>query len=296
VSGVGMRARADLRGRLASLVILMVATGIVGAAAITAFTAARRSDTAYARYRAATHEPEAVAAGCRKGLFPPVDLDRITSLPMVAFAERFFLINPVGSFLGDGKTPLFGDGGPFEGGLLAPETPGEQLPLHVMEGRLPQTADEAAVGWGPGHEHADVGDTIVIRLFSDKVSPGSFFSGRNPSPGAFEPDIRLTVTGIVLTPNDLNGVDSTVLTTYPFYQAHKDAALGCQAVALHLQGGIADIPKFGEALSQVQSNAFFFDMSAEAIIAGRSTHLRAIITRLFGWLVEIGRASCRERA
>ncbi|HEX3298701.1 MAG TPA: FtsX-like permease family protein [Actinomycetota bacterium] len=286
MSGVRMRARADLRSRLASVVILTIATGTVGAVAITAFTSARRSDTAYARFREATQEPEVVVAGCHDGVFPPLDIDRVANLQMVASADRFLLVNPVGSFLADGKTSLFGRD-PFDGGLLAPKSATGQPALKVMEGRLPETIDEAAVAWGPGNEHAQVGDTIVVRMFSDKVSPQDIFSGQKPTAQDFEPDIKLTVTGIVLTPNDLNGSDSTVLTTQAFYEAHKDAALGCQAAALHLRDGLAGIPAVGEALSQIKSNAFFFDMTSEAVIASRSTHLRSIVTRLFGWLVVI---------
>src|SRR6188508_2196742 len=200
-----MRARADLRRRLASVVILTVAMGIVGAVAITAFTAARRSDTAYARYRAAVHEPEVLTAGCDSGLFPPLNVDQVTQLPMVASADRFMLVNPVGAYL------------------------------------------------------------------SDKVSPQDIFSGEKPPPGAFEKMVPLTVTGIVLTPNDLTGTDSTVLTTYPFYEAHRNTAFGCDAAALHLTRGLDDIPAFGAAISEIQPNAFFFDMTQESIVAGRST-------------------------
>lgn len=286
MSGVRMRARADLRNRLASVVILTIVTGLVGAVAITAFTSARRSDTAYARFREATHEPEVVVAGCHDGVFPPLNVDRMTTLPMVASADRFLLVNPVGAFLADGKHPLFGHDA-FDGGLLAPETSTAQAALKVMQGRLPQTIDEAAIAWGPGNDHANVGDTIVVRMFSDKVSPQDVFSGKKPTPEDFEPDIKLTITGIILTPNDLNGSDSTVLTTPAFYEAHKDAALGCQAATLHLKDGLAGIPAVGAALSTIRSNAFFFDMTSEAAIASRSTHLRSIITRLFGWLVVI---------
>jgi hypothetical protein len=287
MSGVGMRARADLRSRLASVVILTLATGLVGAVAIGAFTVARRSDSAYARFREASNEPEAIAAGCHNGLFPPLPVDQVASLPIVESSERFMLVNPIGSYVADGKTPLFGGGDAFEAGLIAPEVPDQVTPMRVMEGRLPQTIDEAAVSWGPGHVHADVGDTIVVRMFSNKARPHDLFSGGGAPPHAFEPDIQLTVTGIVLTPNDLGGTDSTIVTTYPFYEAHKGASLACDAVAVHLRDGLNDIPKFGDAINQIQPGAFFFDMTQEAVIAGRSTHLRAIITRLFGWLVVI---------
>jgi ABC-type antimicrobial peptide transport system permease subunit len=290
VSAVGMRARADLRRRLASVVILTVAAGLVGAVAITAFTSARRSDRAYARYRAATHEPEVLAAGCdgaHPGLFPPVNVDKVVGLPMVAGAERFLLVNPVGAFTADKTSPLFGKHDPFEAGLIAPSVPDQPIPMKLMAGRFPEAPNEAAVAWGPGYEHANVGDTIYVQMISRSVSPNEIFSGGKPPPGAFEKPIPLTVTGIVLTPNDLNGTDSTILATYPFYEAHRNTAFGCDAAALHLKRGLEDIPVFGSAITQLESKAFFFDMTQEAIVAGRSTHLRSIITRLFGWLIVI---------
>ena len=284
MSGVRMRARADLRNRLASVVVLTLGAGLVGAVAITAFTSARRSDSAYARYRAAAHEPEVLTAGCKNGFFPPIDLDKVTSLPMVASAERFMLVQPAGAFLADKKTALFGND-PLEASVIAPQQPDQPLPMKLMEGRYPEAPNEALVAWGPGYEHANVGDTIYVQMISHSVSPDDIFSGGKPPPGAFEKPIPLTVTGIVLTPNDLNGTDSSVVTTYPFYAAHKNTAFGCDAAALHLKRGLADVPVFGDAVLRVQPNAFFFDMTQEAIVAGRSTHLRSIITRLFGWLI-----------
>jgi hypothetical protein len=285
VSAVGMRARADLRRRLASVVILTLAMGLVGAVAITAFTAAWRSDTAYARYRAAVHEPEVLTAGCRSGFFPPLNVDAAATLPAVASADRFMFVNPVGGYQADGRSPLFGDGDAFEAGLIAPTQPNQVLPMKLMEGRFPTALDEAAVSWGPGSTHANIGDTIYVKMISHKVSYMDLFSGKKPFPGAFEKPIPLTVTGIVLTPNDLNGTDTTILTTYPFYDAHKNTAFGCDAATLHLKEGLGGIPAFGDEISRLAPNAFFFDMTQEAIIAERSTHLRSIITRLFGWLV-----------
>lgn len=287
MSAVGMRARADLRRRLASIVILTLATGIVGAIAITAFTAAWRSDTAYARYRAAVHEPEVLTAGCDKGFFPPLNVDKAATRPSVASADRFTFVNPVGLLQADEKSALFGKGDALDGGLLMPQQPNQPLPMKLMAGRFPDAANEAAVSWGPGYAHANVGDTIYVKLISHKVSYGDLFSGKKPFPGAFEKPIPLTVTGIVLTPNDLSGTDSTVLTTYPFYEAHRNTAFGCDAATLHLTEGLASIPAFGEQISQLEPNAFFFDMTQEAIVAERSTHLRSIITRVFGWLIVI---------
>jgi ABC-type lipoprotein release transport system permease subunit len=280
-----MRARADLRSRLASVIVLTLATGIVGATAMTAFAAARRTDTAYTRFRQATNEPEAIAAGCPAGLFPPLDMHKVDALPMVSHTDPFVLINPVGALLADGKTPVFGDQDPFEAGLIMPTSADVSPALRVMAGRMPERADEVAVSWGPGYDHANVGDTIILRMLSSKVTPADVFSGGKPPPGAFEPDLPVTVTGIILSPNDIGGDDSTVVAPEAFNEQHRDAAFACDARAVHLRNGIDDLPRFGIAMSQIKRDAFFFDVSQEATLVARSTHLRAIVMRLFGWLV-----------
>jgi ABC-type lipoprotein release transport system permease subunit len=286
MSGVGMRARADLRSRLASVIVLTLATGIVGGAAMTAFAAARRTDSAYARFRQITNEPDAIAAGCRRGLFPPLDLSKVDALPMVSHTDSFVLINPVGALLADGRTPVFGDQDAFEAGLVMPAPTGAFTPsLRLMAGRLPERADEVALSWGPTYDHANIGDTIILRMLSPKVSPDDVFSGGKPPPGAFEPDLRMTVTGIILSPNDIAGDDSTILATQAFSQAHPHPAFACDARAVHLTNGIADLPAFGFGMSQIKRNAFYFDVSQESTLIARSTHLRAIVMRLFAWLV-----------
>src|SRR3954465_14831902 len=190
--------------------------------------------------------------GLRERVLPP-DRSRQGHEPADGrLCGRFMLVNPVGAFLADKKTPLYGKRDAFQASVIAPQRPDAPLPMKLMEGRYPEASNEALVAWGPGYEHANVGDTIYVQMISHSVSPDDIFSGGKPPPGAFEKPIPLTVTGIVLTPNDLNGTDSSVVTTYPFYEAHKNTEFGCDAAALHLKRGLADIPLFGDAVLQVQ--------------------------------------------
>jgi ABC-type lipoprotein release transport system permease subunit len=285
VSAVRMRARSDLRSRAASVVVLTVMIGLVGGVAMASLAGARRIDTAYARYRDATHEADAVVLGCRKGFVPPVDMDAVAALPIVASSELLWALNPVGGFTADGHHPLFGHQDPFEAGLVAPEEPGTTPAPHVIEGRMPETIDEVALPWG--HlANASVGDDIVVRMISKEVSLKALRSS-GPSPDALLPDVRLTVVGIVLTPGGLNGTDGTILATDDFYRAYRDSALSCAARSVQLAGGLRDLPEFGIQLSRAQPGAFYFDTAQEASLVERTTHLRSIVMRLFGWLVAI---------
>ena len=51
-----MRARADVRARPVSLILVTILVGLIGALAITALSASRRTDSAYTRFRAEWHK------------------------------------------------------------------------------------------------------------------------------------------------------------------------------------------------------------------------------------------------
>lgn len=290
MSAVGMRARAELRHRAASVIVLTLITGIVGGVAMAAFSGARRTDTSYQRYRDAVQEPEVIVAGCENGLFPSLDLQAVDRLPTVASTTAIWLANPAGALLRDGKTAVFGDQDPFEATVVAPEATdvaGLGSSLKIIEGRLPTASDEVALPWGQGSEKVRVGDTILIRMISSKATPEDLFSGEPPSPDAYLPDVPVTVTGIVLTPQDLGGTDSTVLVTRAFYERYASTAFSCEGRTVQLERGLADIPPFEMELSKLSADAFYFDLAQEAVIAERQTHLRAIVMRLFGWLMVV---------
>ena len=64
-AGTKMRAKADARSRTASLVVITLLIGLAGAVSMAAFAGARRSATAYERFRAETNEPEVILIGGR---------------------------------------------------------------------------------------------------------------------------------------------------------------------------------------------------------------------------------------
>src|SRR5437764_13412402 len=81
-----MRARSELRGGMRSLVALAVLLGIFGGLGMAAGAGARRANSAYDRFPAATTPPDAfVISGTprTRKLFPPVPLRKVLRLPEV---------------------------------------------------------------------------------------------------------------------------------------------------------------------------------------------------------------------
>jgi ABC-type lipoprotein release transport system permease subunit len=287
VSGVRMRAGADLRTRWVSVVVLTLLTGVIGAVAIAAFAGARRTDSAYARFREATNEPEAIVGSCDNGLFPHVDLAKVAAFPTVESVTPYWISNPVAAYTSDAKTPLYVGQDAFAGALVAPQGSENPVVLRMLEGRLPQGTDEVALAWGPTQTDAKVGDTIVLRMISSRATVQDLFSGKPPPPWGFLPDVHAKVVGIFQSPNDVHGSDDTILASQAFYERYKDAAFSCDVVAVQVRDGLAGLPAFGKQLTALTPGAFFYDMSQEQVDTERAIHLRAIVMSLFGWLTAI---------
>src|SRR5205807_9306004 len=76
-----MRARAELRGRWTSSVIIVLLIGLAGGVALTAAAGARRTDTAYPRFLNATNSEDFLVSAFRSGTALYADVGR---LPQVA--------------------------------------------------------------------------------------------------------------------------------------------------------------------------------------------------------------------
>src|SRR5436190_10971472 len=86
MNAVWMRARADLRAGARSLIALSILLGLFGGVAMAAGAGARRTNSAYDRFLAATTPPDAfVLSGTprTRNLFPPVPLRKVLQLPQV---------------------------------------------------------------------------------------------------------------------------------------------------------------------------------------------------------------------
>src|SRR5947208_1756793 len=143
-----MRARAELRTRLAALLSLALIVGVIGGVVIGAAAGARRTNSAYDRFIRASGSPNALV-----GSRSPGDLERIIpkvrSLPQVA--EAAVISHPVVDATSERGREL------FDAGLSVFWTPFEHpgsrwFRPKVVAGRLPDPgrADEAAVAYKAG--------------------------------------------------------------------------------------------------------------------------------------------------
>ena len=279
-----MRARADIRARPVSLILITVLVGLIGGLAITAFAGARRTGSAYGRYRATAHELESIAISCSGGFpWPKSDLPAFARLPEVtsstvvgyslAFAQdqggNFLMIRPQ-----DDGSSLYGLRDPVGASTFEPI---------VLSGRLPSAPDEVAVGYGDtGLRRPDDGESIALFLV-----PKRLFAERR-MPSSQDETIRapVKVVGHVLMPGELTGDQAALWVAPSFWSAHPDAA-SCDAGVYQLRHGFADIPAFAAGVQAIQPDAFAFDMSNESLFMTRTSHLHAIVLSLLAALAAL---------
>src|SRR5206468_12900635 len=159
------------------------------------------------------------------------------------------------AFAADGSTPLFFRGDP-EASVIVPadEAAIRTAGLDVVEGRLPKAAGEAAISWGSTDgPRAEIGDQVVVRMVRKDANVGDLLGGGPPPPEALLPDLRLTVVGVVRTPNDLDGTDDSLVVAPSYHEIYPSKALGCDLGLFQLHNGLNDVVPFEAGLSKIES-------------------------------------------
>ena len=147
-AGTTMRARSDVRSRMASLIAVTLLVGVAGAVSIAAFTGAERASTAYERFRVHTNEPEVIMFGGGNCPFSKnLDLKPMASLPPVESMQSGWNTF-VNVYDQQGHLLIYSEPN-FDGTLNAfdLDEPDSVRPL-LLSGRYPRTADEVLMGWG----------------------------------------------------------------------------------------------------------------------------------------------------
>jgi ABC-type lipoprotein release transport system permease subunit len=204
---VALWARREVRARWRSLVVLGVLAGLAAGVALAAVAGARRTSSAYARYRRATNAPDAILFGTQVGRFD-VDYSPVIRLPEVVDGGRFTL-SPL---MLDGK---FGALPPGDDHLYRTIS----RPL-LVAGRQPRPgrADEVVVNRVAAKKfHYRVGDRVTIRSSTDINA----FFGQAPFDG---PRQRATVVGIGDSLMDLlfSPDEPSFVAPYAFLRAHPE--------------------------------------------------------------------------
>lgn len=177
-SGIAMWVRNEVAHRWKALVALGVLAGLVGGLAIAAVAGARRTSTAYERFREATGRSDAIVFGTLLGM--AVDYTPVRTLPEVEDAGEFVLA-PIGlKDLGAGQL------GPNDDHLYRTIN----RPL-LVAGRLPdpRREDELVINRQAAKQLGlGIGDRVTIES-STEMSFGS-----KPVPNG--PSVEATVVGI----------------------------------------------------------------------------------------------------
>ncbi len=246
-------ARSELRQTWRSLVLLVLLIGLSGGVVLTAVTGARRSDTAYDRFRATTlaYDLDIVFDG------PPDDLDPATvaalaALPQVAAMTRtaFPFIVPAGS----GLYPY------IDFLAVAPQDAAFGTTIdrpRMLEGRppAPGAADEAAV---LDRYATDTGVRVGDRLTFDAYAPDQLeplFTTGDAGPPA-GPPVTVRVTGIFDAPvflsDSIGSFQPNLILSKAFSERHADdVAAYSGGFTLRLRRGAADVPAVSAAAREL---------------------------------------------
>ncbi len=294
MSAAWMRARADIRARPLSLVLVTILVGLIGAIAITALAGARRSDSAFDRYRTQQREPEAIVLSCPGGIpIPETDLAAVQRLPEVA--DSTIAVSAPANIRDTAGQPLLYRREHLEGTITGFRSAADAALYQpkVLAGRLPVAADEVAVTYGttgsisntgaPDAPRPEVGDSIDIFM----VPAADAANGKFPTDPADEVRYRVRVVGRVLLPGELLGDQGNVWASPAFVDAHLQQARFCDAAVVQLRHGLDDSTEFLSGVYKINSGAAVLDMTGEAIFISRSTHLAAIILRLLAALAAL---------
>ena len=195
MSPVVVRARAEMRARLPSMIALAILLGLGAGAVMTTAAGARRTDSSYRRFSKAYLGGDMIVWPSFGPQFASLDFDQVAKLPQVVAAARLHFLGTV-----DDKLEVFGDVPPFGVTIDRPK---------VLAGRMPN-ADapaEAAVAFDLAKtRHIHVGDPLTVyfdtfdpqnsspivktlRVVGIEASPGEF----PPSVGGFGPNPAKTV-------------------------------------------------------------------------------------------------------
>lgn len=181
--GVRMWTRSEIAARWRSLIVLGLLAGLAGGVCLAAVAGARRTDTAYARYRTATAAPDALVFGTQLGIHD-ADYSAVMKLPEVIDGGTFNL-----TAVGIKEIP-HADGSLAPGDTHLYNTLARPL---LTEGRLPNPhrVDEMLVNRAAAKMlNLHVGQKLTL------VSTPNLdaFFGQAPLKGG--PTVRSTIVGI----------------------------------------------------------------------------------------------------
>jgi hypothetical protein len=244
VQGAWVWARAEIRARWRGLVAVGLLIGLVGAVALTLLAGARRTDSAYGRFREATLAHDATAFG------PASLLQRLAALPEVA-ATGVATIYP--AFIDFESEYDLGIFAAHDDRLLRTVDRG-----HLVSGRRadPRQVNEVMLSPQAATQlRAAPGDRVRLQTLTPEqikdINTGQF-SGELEGPV-----LDLRVTGVLRNVEDLRGETATfvIYATPAFQRAHgDDIGKFVDIATFRLSEGSAGFPRFAGRARPVLGN------------------------------------------
>lgn len=284
MSAVWFHFRAELRTRWRSWLAMAVLVAISAGVVLTVAAGARRADSAYDRFVAASNAHDVLVFGQPFD----VDLDAVARLPEVADSARLgyaLLLEPErGEDLG--LTPLVSIDGGFFGRIDRPK---------ILEGRRPDPdrADEVAITPPLARSrNLGVGSTMTVKSFSPE-QVAEIFSGTVSGAGA-GPEVVLQVVGIEAIAAEGELVDSegsevNLHLTPAFARTYRDAIGMSPLLAVRLVRGAADLPSFRAGVERIGAGQPV-QMNSQAEEGSKprpSIQLQAVALSLFAGLAAL---------
>jgi ABC-type lipoprotein release transport system permease subunit len=237
MGGVWLWARADLRQRWASTIVLMLLIGLVSAVVLTGIAGARRASSSFDRFLA-----ESLAADVYvfPGEVTPQQVREFARAPYiaaVAAAQELQVQLPDGGFLAAGA-PVDARFG------TVVERP------RILEGRAadPRSASEIVIAEPLARRQGlRVDDTLALYSFTPAQVDALRSGASLPEPGG--PELRLRVVGISRLPSDLSlsGTQGGILIFTRAFAERYTTEIGSyvgDVLAVRLRNGAADVPRF----------------------------------------------------
>lgn len=287
MGAVLLRAGTDVRRRLRSSVLLMLAIGIAGGVTLTALAGARRTESAVDRFVAYTHPGQGVVAA------DPALYSRIARLPQVAFSARFARLGMVRIDAANRRV------GNDSLGKVAVDNLRFSRPI-MVSGRQPRPDRVGEVAINPSaanNAHLTVGSELRFHAYAP-AQIEELFSGRRVAPTG--PMVVVRVVGIARFPVDLSTAQAapgvtyasqdTVTFTPAFLREFGDrvAVAGGIFLGFRLNGDGAALPEFKANVARLTAGQASVlpgsdDLSAAAQ-ARHATSVEALALLLFAIL------------
>ncbi|MEY2567207.1 MAG: putative transport system permease protein [Actinomycetota bacterium] len=269
--------RVEARARWRAWLAMALLFGLLGGGVIAALAGARRTETAYPRFRRATRAFDVLVTNggtTPTNLNKQFDFDEVARLPQVIDSARVGYYLPIGSGP-NGRAIVDSDLAPF---VALDGKFGATLNRHrVLQGRLPRRENELALSFlAADRVHLHVGDVVRLQL----GEAGTL--GADIGAAELEP---FRVVGIVATqggfPPLTGGLPPLAVVAPAYGRSHPDAS---QVLAVRLRRGAADVPGFTRELTRLAhgDQIVTSDASEQTTVVERGLDVEATALRLLG--------------